>query len=91
MKAVRLDSQERGFPLITDDSDPATPGSLCRDIILASDQHDAPKLEFRRPPSRVIVRRERRWTPAGATPARETGPLHPVAIEAATELSELSV
>jgi hypothetical protein len=47
MKAVRLDSQERGFPLVTDDSDRATPGSLCRDIILASDQHDAPKLEFR--------------------------------------------
>jgi hypothetical protein len=45
MKAVRLDSQERGFPLVTDGSDRATPDSLCRDIILASDQHDAPKLE----------------------------------------------
>jgi len=40
------------------------------------------------------VRRERRWTSAGATPARGTGSLHPEAIEAAaeaTKLSELSV
>jgi hypothetical protein len=40
------------------------------------------------------VRRERRWTSAGAIPARETASLHPVAIETAaepTKLSELSM
>ena len=36
------------------------------------------------------VRRERRWTPAGATPARELVRYHPVATEAAAEATELS-
>jgi hypothetical protein len=37
-----------------------------------------------------MVRRERRWTSAGATPARELVSLHPVAIEAAAEATKLS-
>ena len=48
----------------------------------------------RRPDYKLItvetVRRERRWTSAGATPALGTGSLHPVAIEAAAEATKLS-
>jgi len=36
------------------------------------------------------VRREKARTSAGVTPARETGSLHPVAIEMAAEATKLS-
>jgi hypothetical protein len=38
----------------------------------------------------VTVRRERRWTSAGATPARELVRSTPVAIETAAEATKLS-
>ena len=38
----------------------------------------------------VTVRRERRWTSVGASPTRELGSLHPVAIETAAEATKLS-